>query len=367
MSRQLIRSIILEYAIPLVAMVLVKIIAAKIADSNDQKGIDGIGYALAVVIAMRALMIVIAVVFLVANPIRILVRYRHELAGLVPVIKRILSIVLIVIPLLVSIPVIFEVPISNFLYDRKYNSGKGAYKAVEENFRSPSDFRVELAARGLYYDDEADMLRNKMNSKFAGFTPGRFEEYYYAKATMMPIEKDTFYDTLNNKEILDPDDENSGYPAYIYNAVLVTDEDTGKLKYAPFARYDDAGWLNGNDYPFFTDHYVECKILYVDGDIYAVIGVSESYDISKNYDTFERPFYMILSEKENITTFIDGKYYPYGAIGNEGDKLVMHANTTEHPYSSYVPANYPVKVVDRLDIDAINKAAGELIVKGDKE
>ncbi|MBO4415660.1 MAG: hypothetical protein J5824_06735 [Lachnospiraceae bacterium] len=360
MSRQLIKSIIFEYIIPLCAITLVKLGATLAANSNDQKGIDGIGNVLGIVIIMRVAIAVLAVIFLVINPIRILVIYRQELAALAPALKKAGCIVLILIPVLVSIPLIFEVPISNYLYDRKYGTGKGAYKAAEENYRLPGEFRDELVSRGLYYNGDAATVRRDLNSRFAGYISTKFEEYYYAEGTIMPLTDETFYDTPDHNVILDPDSDTTGYPAYIYNAVLVQKDKNDALKYYPFARYDDKGWLIGNDYPFFKDYYIECKIMYVDGDIYAVIGVSESYDIGKLYDTFERPFYLILAEKDDITTFVDGKYYPYGAIGNEGSSFEMHPNTTEHPYTSNSPANYPVRKVDRVDAETINKVAAEL-------
>ena len=251
-------------------------------------------------------------------------------------------------------------PISNFLYDRKYATGKDAYNAVEANYRLPRDFRDELIDRGLYYTDESEKKRRELNNTFAGYIPEKFDDYYYAKASMMPLEDEVFYDTTNNNDIIDPDSGEKGYPAYIYNAVLLAEDKDSSLRYAPYARYNDKGWLSGNDYPFFVDYYIECKILYVDGDLYAIIGVSESYDVEKSFDTFERPFYVILAEKENITTFVDGKYYPYGAIGNEGWRFEMHPNTTEHPYTSYTPANYPVRRVERVDAETVNKVAAEL-------
>ncbi|MCR5324145.1 MAG: hypothetical protein K6E85_12835 [Lachnospiraceae bacterium] len=360
MSKILIKNIILEYLIPVCAIALVRLCAYLIANSSEQKGIDGIGNVLGIVIIMRIVIAVIAFIFLIVNPIRILVTYRHELTGIVPILKKIGCILLIVLPILGSIPLIFSVPISNFLYDRKYGTGKGAYSVAEEEYKLPSQFRNELIGRGLYSTDESNLLRNELNSKFAGYIPGRFDEYYYADATMMALEDETFYDTTNNAVIPDPGKDTRGYPAYIYNAVLLRRDEADTLQYFPYARYDDKLYLTGNDYPFFNDFYVECKILYVDGDIYAIIGVAESYDIEKSYDTFDRPYYMILAEKESITTFVDGKYYPYGAIGNEGWQFEMHPNTTEHLYSSYTPANYPVKKVDRLDVSAINKAAEEL-------
>ena len=136
MSSQLIRSVILEYAMPLAAFLLLKLLAVGITgsnrkDSGERKGIEGIGYALVIVIAMRILQIVVAVVFLVANPIRILVRYRKELAGFSP--AFLCGVVLLIgIPLVASIPVIFEVPISNYLYNRKHRSGSSAGKTTKK-------------------------------------------------------------------------------------------------------------------------------------------------------------------------------------------------------------------------------------------
>ena len=95
--------------------------------------------------------------------------------------------------------------------------------------------------------------------------------------------------------------------------------------------------------------------------MYAIIGVGESYAVRETFKT-ERPHYMILSETENIKTFCEGRYCPYGAIENEAHGVfVMHPNTNVFDCGApFKPINYPVRVVERLDRAAIDLYAAEL-------
>lgn len=65
---------------------------------------------------------------------------------------------------------------------------------------------------------------------------------------------------------------------------------------------------------------------------------------------------MIISEKDTIITFVDGKYYPDGAIVNEGDTFTMLPNNNKRPWSEF----YEVRKVDKVNIVTINQIAKEL-------
>ena len=102
----------------------------------------------------------------------------------------------------------------------------------------------------------------------------------------------------------------------------------------------------------------------MDEDIYAILGVGQCYNIEKYYSYIRKsyqsfytyPYYMIISEKDTITTFYNNNYYPNGAIANHGDNFTMKPNTN----SSSTEELYNIKKVDKLDANTINKIAKEL-------
>ena len=66
------------------------------------------------------------------------------------------------------------------------------------------------------------------------------------------------------------------------------------------------------------------------------------------------PYYMILSEKSSIKTYVRGRYHPKGAIEDYGSSFEMRANTLD------VDSKYPIKKVSKLNKNTINKVANEL-------
>ena len=356
-KKSLRNSLILEYVFILITIVIGYFLFPAMMESATEgnPGLDGLGTALAWVILMRGTRAVLAFLFLLANPIRILIKYRKEFKEIAPCLKKIGVIAVTALPIVLSIFMIFEVAISNLLYSLKYETGKGAYALQEEDYRSPAEFCEELEKRDLLFDDDQDQaLLNRLNEKYV--IPDQFKDYYYTKGTMMAMSEGCFYDTSKDKVFVTKDSSEKA-PYYVYNAILTMPGQSESLQYAPIARYDKQDSVSDVSYPFFQDCYVECKILYVDGSIYAIIGVGQSYDLKPEFQVKEEPAYLILSEKASITTYVDGKYYPYGAIEDQRDTFEMRPNDSAR--SSVFP-NYPVREVERLDLDVINAVAAEL-------
>ena len=177
---------------------------------------------------------------------------------------------------------------------------------------------------------------------------------------MIGIDKSIYYDQNTKSNITNMHVDK--YPVYLYNSILTLPNKNENMQYAALGRFSSNSDDYGNYSALTNDYYIECKILYTDGDIYAIIGLGESVDVREDLkkvdDTlfnYNYPYNMILSEKENITTYYDGKYYPYGAIENDGSYYEMVPNTNVK-YGSY----YPIRKVKRLDIDTVNKIAKEL-------
>lgn len=359
------KNIITEYGFILGALLLyVLVIVISVLLVDRIKGWEGLGAAVILLYGRMALFGVIGILVCVVNPIRILVKFRPEMMALTPMGLKILMLFIVAIPIPLFIAFgFFGNMIGNKLYDTKYNSGKDVYKVNESEYKTPSDFRDDLASRGLFFDEKDEDLMSKLNGRFTGDTSGKWAKYYYSEASMMPLTKEDFADNVDYNVIL-PTNGTDKYPAYIYNSILVLPEEGGTMQYAPLARYEAHTSVSQpvQNYPYFADCYVECKILYVDGKMYAIIGVDESYRLGKAFDTFDRPFYVILSETEDITTYYEGKFYPSGAIRNAGGgDFEFRPNTIEMEYGKdMVPNNYPVRVVEHLDRETIDAVAREL-------
>ena len=353
---RLTKNVLVEYVLIILALVVGYVLLPKWMEVwiGDNKGLDGLGNAMALVILVRIGRGILAFLFLLANPVRILIQFRKELKEMAPKLKRWGSRTLVAFPILVSLLILFSVPLSNLSFDMKYRWNSRSYSVKEEDYKTAEEFREELSQRGLLFGEDDEKLLQRLNEKY-GYIPDRIKYYYYTEATMMALSNETFYDTIANKTIIDADSSLRA-PYYVYNAILTKPSPGEKFQYAPIGRYDQQNYLSDNFCPFFEDSYVECKIMYVDGDLYAIIGVSEGYYIGKNFDIYDKPYYMILTEKDEITTYADGKYCPNGAIENEGWQFTMAPNTTAKFWVKY----YPVRKVDRLDVDAINAVAEEL-------
>lgn len=349
------KNVLVEYVLIVLALFAGYVLLPKWMEMGigDNKGLDGIGNALALAILVRLGRGVLAFLFLLVNPIRILIQYRKDFKEIMPKFKRWGSRTLVAFPVLLSLLILFSVPLSNLSYDLKYRWNARAYSVKSEDYKTPEEFREELSKRGLLFGEEDEKLLQELNEKYSPI-PDLIKYYYYTEATMMALSDETFYDTIANKTIID-EDSSQRAPYYVYNAILTLPSPGEKFRYAPIGRYDQQNYLSDNFCPFFEDSYIECKILYVDGDLYAIIGVSESYGIGKQFDVYDKPYCVILSEKDEITTYVDGKYCPDGAIENAAWKVTMAPNTTKKSWIK----NYPVRKVDRLDADAINAVAEE--------
>ena len=329
---------------------------------GDNTGIDGIGQALGVAIILRIIKYIITFIFFVINPIRILIIYKNEFKEIIPKIKKVICILVTILPILFSLLIILEIPISNFMYKLKYETGQNAYSLTKDEYKTPKNFHDELKNRGFIYNSKFELSR--LNSKYKNINKSN-SQYYYEDASLMPLRSQSGYfsDTKDYNDIINFD-SNLKAPGYIYNTILYLYDENENLQYAPISRYDGHTYLFGNSYPFFEDYYIELKILYVNEDIYAIIGVGQSYDIEtyfndnrEDYRTFDTyPYNIILSEKDNITTYVDGKYYPDGAIENNGGRFEMVPNTNKRDWSEF----YKVRKVDKLDVQTINEIAKEL-------
>ena len=356
--------IIVEYIIVIIVGLFLYFTLPLLAVSmiDDNTGIDGIGLALVVGLLLNIIKYSFVIAFFIVNPIRLLVVYRNKYKEIIPKIKKVIYILVTILPVLFALLIVFEIPISNFMYWLKYETGRNAYTLTEDQYKSPKDFQNELRKRGFIYDSNSEL--SKLNSKYGDFND-RESSYYYEAATLMPLFSDgnSFFDTKKYNKVISFD-SNSKYQAYIYNTILYLDDEKGNLKYAPISRYDGHTYLSRKSYPFFEDYYIEFKILYVNEDLYAIIGVGQSYDIKeyfddrrKDYDTmFTYPYNMILSENETITTCVDGKYYPNGSIKNTGHEFEMLPNTNKMDWFEY----YEVRKVDKLNVETVNKIAKEL-------
>ena len=367
--RNIKKEIIIEYAL-IIATILITIFAYPYLYDfmvGDNTGLDGIGQALGVVIILRVAKYIAMLIFGIINPIRILIVDRHEMKELTSIFKKILCIFIILLPIGIALLTIFENNISNYQYEKTYMSGDSEYTVSEEKYKLPSDFYKELEKRGLAYNENTAVLRDKLNAdhdcvNYKHINGNMITQKCYEKSTMVGVKDDHYYDSNDKEEISDMN--NDVAPVYIYNAILTLPSEEENLQYAALGRYS----YNSDDYgdykSTFKDIYIECKIMYVNGDIYAIIGLGESYSVEKDfindgsrpwYDT-NYPYNMIISEKENITTYYKDKYYSNGAIRNESNSYEMAPNTN----TEYWMTNFPVRKVDRLDINSINKIAKEL-------
>ena len=68
-------------------------------DKKDYNSWDGLGQAIIILFIYLGLNIVLAALFLVANPIRILIKYRQELAEIMPIGKKIGTYLLVGLPI----------------------------------------------------------------------------------------------------------------------------------------------------------------------------------------------------------------------------------------------------------------------------
>ena len=102
-------TILVSYLLLLVTQVLM----------GDKTGLDYIGEALAIVLLLRLFQAIAVIIFFVVNPIKILISYKSEFKNIVPTAKRVLSIIATLLPVFVSILIIFSIPIQNYIFKEK--------------------------------------------------------------------------------------------------------------------------------------------------------------------------------------------------------------------------------------------------------
>ncbi|MCR4642723.1 MAG: hypothetical protein K5697_11945 [Lachnospiraceae bacterium] len=73
-----------------------------------------------------------------------------------------------------------------------------------------------------------------------------------------------------------------------------------------------------------------------------------------------KAFYLLLSEKETVSTCTDGKSEADGAIEATEDGFVMHTADAHSAGEETARSFYPIRKVERIDIDTINAVAAEL-------
>ncbi len=344
-NKKIIKKIIIEYIYIILAILLMPSLADHIV--GNSRGFEGMGKGM---IAQAVFCIVMIYVFIV-NPIRLLIVYKKDLKNIVPKFKKIICIFLTILPLLF----LLFIPLSTVMNNINYENSK---RITEKEFKSPEDFQKELGKRGFLYD--ADIELKRLNSKYEAVNDDN-SEYYYETATLMPLFKESydFYDNKHFNEVINFN-SNIRTPGYIYNTILYLDAEDEDLRYAPISRYDLNTYISGKHYPYYEDYYIEFKILYINEDIYAIIGVGQSYDVIHYYGENIRnnyPYNMILSEKDTITTYYDGLYYKDGAINNKGNSFEAKPNKNEALWND---SYYKIKKVDKLDVSTVNKIAKEL-------
>ncbi len=297
------------------------------------------------------------------NPIRLLFTEVRELLAISQLPLRILAYILILLPPVgMSLYLVFRKKLKAYLDHLKYHTGRGAYKKAEDEWYRPVDFKEELEKRGLLFQDKDIETLQKMNAPFMEEFTRNDRCYFYQEGAMQALDTEVYRSSYKARPLLS-DNDTSRRLALVYNALLYAGHKEEALHYIPVSRFGEEKAVRQPHrlYPFYRDCYVECKILFVDGQVYAVIGVSASHRILKAFGLFDRPYAMILSEKENITTLYQGRYYPYGGIMVEEGGFVMKPAAKGRDLGiSYNPGRYPVYLVEHVDRETINKIGAEL-------
>lgn len=334
---------------------------------GDNTGIDGIGPAIVIILILRVIRYVILFIAGIILPIIYCIVYNKNKETSVS--KRIICSIAILFPIIISLLPVCSLLIGNVKYEKEYNTSSSSYIVKPEDYKKPIEFYNELENRGLLFDTTTEELMNKLNAdndciNFKSDKYGNIiKQKCYVEATMAGIDKSYYYDSIDNGEINNLYDEK--YPVYIYNSILTLPGKDDNLQYAAIGRFSYNSSDYGNHRAFFEDYYIECKIMYVDGNIYAIIGVSEAYDIERYFFEndpdykhmgYVEPHYMIISEKSNITTYVNGKYHSKGAIKVGYNNFEMKLNTAHLSYES----NYTIKEVNKLDKATLDNVAHEL-------
>ncbi len=369
-NKNLKKKIFLEYLYIVLIIIIFYILSPILFEYivGDNKGIDGIGQILGISLLINIAKYIFIFIFGVINPIRTYILNKDNIKKLSSKVNKSLYTFIIFFPIILSTWIVLEMPISNYLYVSKYEAGENNYTINPENYKKPIDFYNELKERNLLYNDETSILMNRLNgnhdsNNYIHKGDELISVPCYAESLMFGLTNERFYDSIDNENTIN-DMYKKSYPAYIYNAILTLPSQNEDLQYAALGRYSYNSDDYGNYKPKFEDYYIECKILYVDEEIYAILGVGECYNIHEYYNIIRKgyqpsytyPYYMIISEKDTITTFYNDNYYPNGAIANYGNNFEMKPNTNK----SATEELYYIKKVDKLNAYTINELAKEL-------
>ena len=334
-------------------------------NNSGESGIDGIGDALTRSLSIVIFYEIMIIIFCIINPIRILKNNKNEIKMISSRIKRYLYTFLIILPTIVFTLYLLKPIISEYIYNFKNPELKESYVVYSYDYRLPIEFEDELTARGLIFSKKDKSLLKQLNKKYEKDINKKTEGFYYKKGYVSPISDKTINDIMCEKEIDSYDKENKK-PIYVYNGILTISNNKEKLHYVPISRLDTKNIYSfDKDFPYYDDYYIECKILYVDEDIYAFIGIGQSYNVDNAFYPHNKteknsewtfPYNMIISEKDNITIFVDNRFYTNGAINFNGYRLEMVQSKEKADLNKILP----IRKVDKLNIETINKIAEEL-------
>ena len=358
--------IIIAVLVYLGIILIITIIILPLAANEKDKGFSSLSFGLALIFTYIRVFVAGAgiILFCIANPIRIMIQHFKLINEVEPSGKKIGCTLLILLPLLVVlIIVLFGKKILKLFTYLIYKDGKDAHAADPSTFIKPEDFVKELQQRGLYFDAENEELLRKLNSPYQEYIDKHGTSDYYSKASIkrLALEEeisdrvynDRFED--DNSYICTPDEDIKA-PGYYYNSILVLPKGEDRLRYAAIGRYVYQATGRNETNPYKEDYYIECKIFCLDSKIYALIGLGESKIIDKAVEGYRKPYYTVLAEEDHITTYLKGVYYPYGSVEHHYHEVEVHPNVIDCIKSN----RYPVRKVERVDVDTINRYCREL-------
>ena len=119
--RNIKKEIIIEYVLIIATILITTFAYPYLYDFmiGDNTGLDGIGQALGIAIILRLAKYIAMVVFGIINPIRILIVCKNELKEITSKIKKILCIFITLLPIIIALFIILEIPISNYIYNKR--------------------------------------------------------------------------------------------------------------------------------------------------------------------------------------------------------------------------------------------------------
>lgn len=359
------KAIIIEYIIAVLYLLFSFLLFSKLLTFliGDNTGIDGIGPAMAYYTVLWVIDMTCVLIIYLVIPIGLLIIYRQEIRDLAGKAKKIICIILILLPVLHGIGISLSGVIEDLKYEYKYHISDHDYSVLPEDYKTVAEFRDELEARGLYTDSEKmlSIMNDNPDHYYQQSVFSYGDDIGYIPASLIYDSEKNEY--LLSKNVILPESERK-YPYYVYRASLLIANGSNELQYASVFDGLASNAINNNyDCPYFDDYYIDCEILYVDGDLYAVIGLEDSYSVYGQAFEYEKartgmyPYCMILSEKDTITTYGYDKYHGEGSITKTAKELTLNVKPGA---SSSVFEEYTIRKVDRLDVATINALAREM-------